>query len=296
MASTLPSECLLLVLAWLWDDDYELATRFFDRSSHCCAAYDQTRIHNVLRARSLAPLHVSRAWRQCAVPRFFRLAFIDLTTAATCELPPWVLPYVGRLFLALPSPAHPTSSSPGGYTEAACRLKRVLAAPLQHARVLGLCFAADSQGSVASGSPDPNILGRLLAHRMPCLERIWVQCSGALTRPAHVLINELQTSTPDSTPLSAHRHPRVTAIHLAASSRRNALAIDLIHMCASKLEFLCLGKVSGGVLGEITHATTHQPSGQTVIKLVIFPALKRLLFTVDANAHIYASLPDYRFA
>ncbi|KAJ2642832.1 hypothetical protein GGF44_001462, partial [Coemansia sp. RSA 1694] len=100
-ASVLPSECLLVVLAYLWDNDYDLATRFFDRRSHRSMDYDQTRIHHVLRARSISPLHVCRSWRQCAMPRYFRFTAVDLiaTDNPAKQVPPWALPFVDRLFL-----------------------------------------------------------------------------------------------------------------------------------------------------------------------------------------------------
>ncbi|KAJ2735651.1 hypothetical protein IW152_001428 [Coemansia sp. BCRC 34962] len=330
VVSILPSECLLLVLAYLWDNDYGLATRFFEQHSHRAIDYDQARIHRILRARSISPLHVCRSWRRCAMPRFFRFAVVDLVAAnrPAKQLPPWGLPFVDRLFLCVaPAADDDSQNRTSRQITNAKRLTCILSQVLPHARVLGLCVF-DSQPTRAhvwqqqqqpqplSLSPGSDWTGRhrscyplshaeglgdLLSSMLPKLERIWFQSSGWVSPQACTLVRAL-TLPLDSNKLTC----RITAIHLAASNRRNAAVIDVIHQSAQALEFLSLGHISGGVLGNITHTTYTLVAGRTgnyddnghaatvKEKQVIYPALKKLLFAVDANAHIYANLPNYR--
>ncbi|KAJ2350597.1 hypothetical protein GGH91_000055 [Coemansia sp. RSA 2671] len=330
VASILPGECLLLVLSYLWDNDHGLVTRFFEQHSHRATDYDQTRIHRTLRARSLSPLHVCRSWRRCAMPQFFRFAVVDLVAANTPakQLPPWGLPFVDRLFLCVaPAADDDNLNRTSRQATNAKRLACILPQALPHVRVLGLCVF-DSQSacthvwqqqqqpqasSLSSGSDragghhsclllsHAEELGDLLSSRLPKLERIWFQSSGWVSPQACTLVRAL-TSPLDTNRLAV----RITAIHLTASNRRNAAVIDVIHQSAQALEFLSLGHISGGILGDITHATYVLAAGRTgnydddghaatvKEKQVIYPALKKLLFAVDANAHIYANLPNYR--
>ncbi|KAJ2812958.1 hypothetical protein H4S07_001024, partial [Coemansia furcata] len=147
----LPSECLLLVLEYLWDNDYDLVTRFFERHSPRSIDYDQTLIHRALQARSISPLHVCRSWRQCALPRYFRFIVVDLisTDGPTKQLPPWASPFVDRLFLCV-APAHDDyhQGRTGTPPTNAQKLASILPEGLPHARVLGLCVI-DSQSTRA---------------------------------------------------------------------------------------------------------------------------------------------------
>ncbi|KAJ2827404.1 hypothetical protein GGI24_002656, partial [Coemansia furcata] len=331
VASILPSECLLLVLEYLWDNDYDLVTRFFERHSPRSADYDQTLIHRVLQARSISPLHVCRSWRQCALPRYFRFIVVDLISAdgPTKQLPPWALPFVDRLFLCVaPADDNYHQGRAGTPPTNAQKLASILPQGLPHVRVLGLCVI-DSQSTRAhvwqqqqqqSSSPAPGLgwvrrrrrlapspvgdLGELLLGLMPKCERIWFQSLDWVSPQACTLIRTL-TSPLDNEPSPCP----ITAIHLAACNRRNSAVVDIIHQCAPHLEFLNLGYISGGILGDITHTThiiPHQQLGTgnpgnsandghaaSVSKQVIYPALIRLLFAIDANAHIHANLSNY---
>ncbi|KAJ2741778.1 hypothetical protein GGI20_004945, partial [Coemansia sp. BCRC 34301] len=334
--AVLPSECLLLVLAYLWDNDYDLATQFFDQRSHRSVDYDQRRIHHVLRSRSISPLHVCRGWRSCAMPRFFRFTVVDLIGVddrPAKQVPPWALPFVDRVFLALAPEADDNSDNNGAnvacrQTTLAGRLAYILPNGLPRARVLGL-YSIDSQTARTNAwqqqqrlqnAPPRELLqgeglGSLLLSILPNLERIWFQSSDWVRPRTHNLVRALTAPQRSGRPSC-----RVTAIHLAASNRRNAAAIDIIHQSACDLEFLSLGYISGGILGDITHTTCvipqhqhhHQQPAAGLLDLgendarghaaaaaagkrqVIYPKLKRLLFAVDVNAHIYASLPSYR--
>ncbi|KAJ2754715.1 hypothetical protein GGI19_002211 [Coemansia pectinata] len=336
LASILPSECLLLVLGHLWDNDYDLATRFFERHSHRSIDYDQTRIYHTLRARPISPLHVCRSWRQCAMPRYFRFSVVDLisTDKPAKQLLPWTLRFVDRLFLCV-APA--ADDGYQNHTDRAItnaqKLAHILPQALSHARVIGLCVI-DSQstrahvwqqqqqqqqsttlalGSDLTGqncdrhaSSPIEELSDLLSSRMPKLERIWFQSSNWVSAQACTLVRTLTSPLDNCRPAC-----RITAIHLAASNRRNADVIDIIHQSAQSLEFLSLGHISGGILGDITHTANiiphqRQTAGRSENnddnghapalpkRQVTYPALKRLLFAVDANAHIFANLPNYR--
>ncbi|KAJ2909007.1 hypothetical protein GGI21_002315, partial [Coemansia aciculifera] len=329
VASVLPSECLLLVLVYLWNDDYDLVTRFYDRRSCRSADYDQTRIHHVLRSRSISPLHVCHNWRQCAMPRYFRFTVVDLvaTDRPEKQVPPWALPFVDRLFLVV-SPVADDCNSDDVVGVArtritnAQRLAHILPSILPLVKVLGLC-SIDSQATRTSiwqrqQQPTRTLLppelspiaelGDFLVRVLPSLERIWFQSSDWVSPQARSLVRALTLPS-----RNGYLSCRVTAIHLASLSRRNAAAIDIIRQYAQSLEFLGMGFISGGILEEITHTTDvslqqqHQPVGETLNgneqshvaaaiskKQVIYPALRRLLFAVSANAHIYANLPNYR--
>ncbi|KAJ2113734.1 hypothetical protein IW146_003628 [Coemansia sp. RSA 922] len=335
LASILPSECLLLVLAYLWDNDYSLAMRFFERHSHRSVDYDQTLIHHTLRARSISPLHVCRSWRQCAMPRYFRFSVVDLITTdrPAKQLLPWTLPLVDRLFLCVaPAADEDSQKRTDKPVTNAQKLAHILPQALVHVRVLGLCVI-DSQSSraqvwqqqqqqqqsttLALGSDKTGRghrhtlspieeLADLLSSRLPKLERIWLQSSNWVSPQACSLVRTLTSPLDNGRPAC-----RMTAIHLAASNRRNADVIDIIQQSAQSLEFLSLGHISGGILGDITHTTDitphqRQPAGRQennddeghapalTKRQVIYPTLKRLLFAVDANAHLYANLPNYR--
>ncbi|KAJ2626454.1 hypothetical protein GGF44_005030, partial [Coemansia sp. RSA 1694] len=266
------------------------------------------------------------------MPRYFRFTAVDLiaTDKPAKQVPPWALPFVDRLFLTVAPVANDNGNDVASVSRSqatnAQRLALVLPNMLPHARVLGL-YAIDSQSTRTStwqqqqklqsaslcGLSPVEELGDLLLSSLPNLERIWFQSADWVSHQTRSLVRAL-TSPPNS----GRPSRRITAIHLASSSRRNAAAIDIVHQCARDLEFLSLGYILGGVLGDITHTTCVIPQRQsnaappivsendeqshaaaaaavaTGKRQVIYPALRRLLFAVDANAHIYANLPSYR--
>ncbi|KAJ2723082.1 hypothetical protein H4R23_004401 [Coemansia sp. Cherry 401B] len=253
MALRLPDECLLRVLDFLWNDESRTVHRFFERRSQHAREYDQQQLHTILNARSIAPVHVCRPWRQRTVRRYFRFVVIDLRKR-TPRLPECASLFAFQVFVLAGSGCQPMPLLP-------------------HARVLGLCvFDAEEQQQQQCR------LTCTLRTAMPRLCAVWLQCVGRCSALAVGLTLALTAGNSH-----AGAAPRVTAIHLDSTDSQSRAA-DVIRACSRDLQFLSLGKVSGGALGSIIYQDSVQ---------VEYLQLKRLLFTVTANTHIYAHLPGY---
>ncbi|KAI8323597.1 hypothetical protein GQ54DRAFT_296666 [Martensiomyces pterosporus] len=276
VAQNIPDDCLLLILEHLWSDAH--ISRFFERRSQRSSDYDQRRIHSALRERSLAPLHVCRSWRVCALPQFFRSVAITMPVRKAAPLPLTAAVFVDKLFLEIIESADEVDEAAGGLVES---MEHSIQSTLPSARTLGLCFVnGHHQNGWHLGSPGSNQLAQTLACRLPRMERIWLQSLGHVSRKAASLVASLQGA----------RGPCITAILVPFLSRRNSAAIDIIHASCSTLQFLALGQASGGVLGDLLYLSQNSPDAEQVV----YPKLQRLLFSVDAQAHIYANLPNFR--
>ncbi|KAJ2785372.1 hypothetical protein H4R18_000583 [Coemansia javaensis] len=264
-AQRLPSECLHGILDYLWGDG--LAGRFLERRSQYACDYDQRRIHRALAARSPAPLHVCRAWRAGAARRFFRYAAVDLRAADNGRplLPLSAQPFVDRLLVQLPP-----IDSPEALPALALRISRGLPHALPRARVLGLCFAAEPAGPPHALLPGAREVARALRAAAPLASRVWFQSLGPVSGGARHVLEALLL-------LAAPQPPAVVAVHVPLLSARNPHGISLVRACARDLEFLSLGSVFGGALSDLVDG-------------VVYGRLRRLLFTVDAGAHIHTRI------
>ncbi|KAJ2852019.1 hypothetical protein IWW36_000598 [Coemansia brasiliensis] len=148
---------------------------------------------------------------------------------------------------------------------------------LPRARVLGLCIYTVKEVPCQTDQY-PSQFARTLRTKLPSLQDIWLQRIGKHTPLLQTVLAAL-TSPSDSKP-----QPRVTAVHLPSISS-TARDVDIIRDHARDLQFLFLGRVSGGVLNNLLYHTSG--------KQVIYKNLQRLIFTVLPNMHIYADLPAY---
>ncbi|KAJ2809057.1 hypothetical protein H4R20_000421 [Coemansia guatemalensis] len=309
----LPDECLLGILDYLWDDT--VVACFFERRSQCAKDYDQQRIHQTLRSRSITPLHVCSSWRACSARRFFRYAIVDLRSPASAvPLPSSARCFVHRLFILTFS-----ADVAGTMEQAAQRLACCLSFDLPNACVLGLCLFEQATNNIYQqpllhhpNNPQqmqPSLkLAHVLRNRMPELSQICFQSLCTLSDHDYCLANALTggiSHTGLNRHSSGHSTPVITAIHLAQlSASRSNLAIDCIRKCAHTLRFLSVGSVSGSALSRILYRESTISSDHLTItdaeplpnKQLIYPLLRRLLFTVDSDAHIYAHLPDFHLS
>ncbi|KAJ2526751.1 hypothetical protein IWW43_006226, partial [Coemansia sp. RSA 1935] len=248
-AQQLPDECVLRVLDYLWEEPR--LHEFFERRSQHAHVYDQQRVHTVLRARSVAPMHVCRAWRQPSVRRYYRTLVVDLRSQ-NAPLPDAAV--LARHVLVL---ANSVQSDSG------------LSMQFPDAHTLGLCVF-DSQDACPSVSHG---LASALHSALPNLSSIWLQCVGSIGQFAQTVLEDL----------SARSSARVTAMHFESTESRSCVS-GIIRSHAHNLQFLSLGKVSGGVLSTLV---VHKG------KQLVYKRLKRLLFAIPSNTHIYADVPEY---
>ncbi|KAJ2840087.1 hypothetical protein J3B01_000187 [Coemansia erecta] len=248
-AQQLPDECMLRVLDYLWEEPR--LHEFFKRRSQHAHVYDQQRVHTVLRARSVAPMHVCRAWRQPSVRRYYRTLVVDFRSQ-NAPLPDAAV--VARHVLVL---ANSVQSDSG------------LSMQFPDAHTLGLCVF-DSQDACPSVS---HALASTLHSALPNLSSIWLQCVGSIGQFAQTVLEDL----------SARSSARVTAMHFESTESRSCVS-GIIRSHAHNLQFLSLGKVSGGVLSTLV---VHKG------KQLVYKRLKRLLFAIPSNTHIYADVPEY---
>ncbi|KAJ1959964.1 hypothetical protein GGI12_004061 [Dipsacomyces acuminosporus] len=300
IAESIPDDCLRSIFEYLWDDS--LIRGFFSRRSRQSSSYDQRYVHSILRSRSIAPLHVCRSWRICAVPQFFRYAMVAIPRNASVPLPPSGSLFVDKLFLQIGDGLGATYSQA---SELVGSLEKSVPFSLPSARTAGLCFMSGSKQDAyhsCSRDSDSGELVSVLESKLPQLQHLWLQSTGHISQQAAALVRSLVLLRSNQ----QRPQPCVRAIHLPFVSRENPAAVDVICMSAPTLEFLCLGQVSGGVLGDLL----YMPSGNSgnsgnngnngnngnpnpAHEQVLYPRLRRLLFSVEAKANIYASLPNY---
>ncbi|KAJ2805150.1 hypothetical protein H4R21_001369 [Coemansia helicoidea] len=273
-AQRLPGECLHGILDCLWGDS--VAARFLERRSQYARDYDQRRAHRALAARALAPLHVCRAWRACAVRRFFRYVVVDLRRSGRAHpLPMSAQSVVSRLFVLLPAvDAHTIA-------DAAQNVLCSLPLPLTKARILALCVFEGGAPHAANSASDGTLLtsramelAAALRHVAPRADSIWLQTQDAVGAGMRLVVEALLAGPPPA--------PVVTAINLPSlSSVRSGQAIDVIRRCARDLVFLSLGSVFGGALSDLVSPAAAGGG------CLVYRRLRRLLFTVDADARIF---------
>ncbi|KAJ2664814.1 hypothetical protein IW148_001859 [Coemansia sp. RSA 1199] len=249
-AQQLPDECVLRVLDYLWKEPR--LHEFFERRSQHAHVYDQQRVHKVLWARSVAPMHVCRAWRQPSARRYFRTLVVDLR-CQNAPLPDAAV--LARHVLVLANSVQ--------YDSLALSVKFL------EAHTLGLCVF-DSRDACPGVS---HALASTLHSALPHLNSIWFQCMGSIGRFAQTVLEDL----------SARSSACVTAMHFESTESRSCVA-NVIRSHAHSLQFLSLGKVSGGVLSTLV---VHKG------KQLVYARLKRLLFAIPSNTHIYADVPEY---
>ncbi|KAJ2817307.1 hypothetical protein IWW50_006214, partial [Coemansia erecta] len=250
-AQQLPDECLFRVLDFAWGES-RMISRFFERRSQHAHDYDQQRIHRILHARSIAPIHVCRSWRHSAIRRYFGALVVDLRRTHG-QLPHTAMILARHVFVIV------NSRHELGAVGAKVQVP--------NARILSLCVY-DSHDMRLPGETHAQELAGALQAAMPQLCTIWLQCIGSVSAYTHQLLNYLCAGG-----------ARVTAIHLEATTSRSCAA-DVIRAHARDLLFLSLGKVSGGVLSTLVFNKGVQ---------LEYTHLKRLLFAVQANTHIYAN-------
>ncbi|KAJ1822633.1 hypothetical protein LPJ56_000754 [Coemansia sp. RSA 2599] len=244
-AQGIPAECLHGILDYLWDD--QVVGEFFKRRRRRTRDYDQTLVHRVLRARSIAPLHVCRSWRASSIARFFRNLLVD---SAGAVVPEAAHVLTERLFLV-------AAAAPGDRIE-------ILAAHLgvlSHVRVLAICHVDGGEEFL-----------RGLDAAVPRLEHMWVQSTGRVTPTLHAAVLALRGKT----------GARVSMVHLCFGGTQDPVAVDLLHNLSDDIETLCLGRISGGVLGDLVHGSTTQQ-----ISCTAYPRLRRLVFSVDIHANLF---------
>ncbi|KAJ2081033.1 hypothetical protein H4R24_002648 [Coemansia sp. RSA 988] len=150
-------------------------------------------------------------------------------------------------------------------------------------------------------------LAHVLRNCIPQLSQICFQSLCPLSDHDYCLAKALIGGIP-RTGLNHHPNrsvPDIIAIHLAyLSASRSNLAIDFIRLCAHSLRFLSVGSVSGGALSRLLYQEPIMDSDQLTMataelppkRQLIYPLLRRLLFTVEADAHIYAHLPEFHLS
>ncbi|PIA16794.1 hypothetical protein COEREDRAFT_80875 [Coemansia reversa NRRL 1564] len=297
----LPDECMLRILDYLWNDT--MIVSFFKRKSQCAKDYDQQRIHQTLRLRSITPLHVCSSWRACSLRRFFRYIMVDLRSSTIVSLPFSAKYFVERLFIL-------SFSITGTVEQTTQRLVSCLPFDLPNAHLLGLClFEKPDQFSQAPSHSNntsktlPSFgLAHALCNRMPRLSQICFQTLCTLSDYDYFFTNALIADTCHAE-LNHHSSnlslPAITAIYLPyLSTSPNNLATNIIRANAHTLRFLSVGSISGSALSNILyHQSTVNPDQLTTTELynkqLIYPKLRRLLFTVESNAHIYSHLPNF---
>ncbi|KAI9500019.1 hypothetical protein BX070DRAFT_255586 [Coemansia spiralis] len=316
VAERIPDECLLLILDYLWDD--HLVSRFIERRSEFSRDYDQMRIHHMLSARAISPIHVCRSWRQSAIRRYFRYVSIGLLCATTTSggslspLPPSARPFVHTLLLQVD-----TSDDNCHLGLAASGLSRLLPYDLPQVRSLGLCvcdsilrhshhMAGWFVSCLQRGAVMENHLAFEILNKLPALDSVWFQSTTMAGLLAQSLVRTLTnypsfvrqqkqsrwaSGMPSSLLVPKNTGTvQVSAIHLLSATRNDGdTAVDIIRECARGIRYLCLGKVSGGVLSSLTHYYNEGLSAHVDGdngNVAVYPQLHRLLFAVDMHVHL----------
>ncbi|KAJ2778831.1 hypothetical protein GGI15_004059 [Coemansia interrupta] len=247
-AQWLPEACLHPVLSYLWDDS--LISRFHQRRRQRTKDYDQTLIHQILRTRTISPLHVCRAWRQPSLRRYFRNTLIDI---ATRPLPSSASPHVARLFVLVG--AH-------GLPNLQCTLPFL---PLAH--TLAVCY-------VGQGCPLEGIEGRLGR-----LRHVWFQSLAPVLSPAADALLQRQTARVEA--MHVHLDDRaVAAVRRAAGSLRSLCLVRVGGGTLSELgmdaEYPRLRRLVFSVDPQ-AHMFSH-PVGPAARPRRAFPSLEHLHF------------------
>ncbi|KAJ2881993.1 hypothetical protein FB639_002493 [Coemansia asiatica] len=133
---------------------------------------------------------------------------------------------------------------------------------LSRVRVLAICFV-NGEGSGLEG----------LETVVPKAKRIWFQSIGRPTLPMHRLLLNMRETI----------GARVSMVHLCLGGTQDTVAVDLVRDLAEDIETLCISRISGGVLGDLVHGSQQQNA------LTKYPRLRRLVFSVDLHAHLFAT-------
>ncbi|KAJ2519042.1 hypothetical protein GGI11_002691 [Coemansia sp. RSA 2049] len=347
VASRIPEDCLLLILDYLWDD--RPAAQFIERRSEYSQDYDQIRIRHSLCARAISPIHVCKSWRQHAIHRYFRYVSVGLVNRqhgtnknrVPAELPSTARPFVDTLLIQVD-----TVEDNCQLGAAAAGLSRLVPRELPRVRRIGLCVR-DSMprhshhmagwfGSyLRRGMVLENHLALEILNKLPALESVWFQSTTmaglvalslvrTLTNYAELVDQQMHSPWASGMPVSLVQPKNsgkvhVAAIHLLSTTMNDGdTAIDIIRDCAHDLHYLCLGMVSGGVLGSLvqwhparkrlsismspasaavvgndpqvrvigTENGTHEAIGSLRQAVATYPQLRRLIFGVDTHVHV----------
>ncbi|KAJ2157951.1 hypothetical protein GGF46_004139 [Coemansia sp. RSA 552] len=155
---------------------------------------------------------------------------------------------------------------------------------LPRTRVLALCLTEDNHYHQATNASLE--LAASLRKLVPGASSIWLQSLGPFGESSRDLVNAL--SPPPSNPGPSTPLPRVTSINLAVAGA--TAATDVIRRNAADLQYLVLGRVSGGVLHSLVFPrhTALEGDHHHQRPPVWYPKLLRLVFSVKPGAHIYA--------
>ncbi|KAJ2090680.1 hypothetical protein IW138_002494 [Coemansia sp. RSA 986] len=280
-ASSIPKDCLLLILDHLWED--RPVAQFIERRSEYSQDYDQIRIHHALCSRAISPIHVCRAWRQHSIHRYFRYVSIG-TVDRPCKansrqktsegLPPAARVFVETLLLQVD-----TAEDNFQLGVAGAGLARLLPYDLPRARRIGLCVrdsmprhSHHATGWFSSylqkGVVLENHLALEILNKLPSLDCVWFQSTTTAGIAALSLVRTLTSyaelvdqqrhspwasGMPTSLVMPKHTGKvRVSSVHLLSTTANDGdTAIDIIRECANDIQHLCLGMVSGGVLSKL---------------------------------------------
>ncbi|KAJ1722520.1 hypothetical protein LPJ53_003079 [Coemansia erecta] len=249
-AQWLPEECLHMVLSYLWDDS--LISRFHRRRRQRTKDYDQTLIHQILRTRSISPLHVCRAWRHPSLRRYFRNTLID---AAARPLPPSAQPYVTRLFVLVGAHGLPN-------------LQSALPARLPAAHTLAACYVG------GQGCPLNGIEGRLGR-----LRHVWFQSLASELSPAADAFLRRQTEHVEAMHVQVDDRA-VAAVRRAAGTLRSLCLVRVAGGALSELgmgtEYPKLRRLVFSVDPQ-AHVVAH-PTSPSARGYRAFPSLEHLHF------------------
>ncbi|KAJ2637281.1 hypothetical protein GGF40_002468 [Coemansia sp. RSA 1286] len=235
-AQTIPAECLHGILDYLWDD--HVIGTLHSRHRRRTKDYDQTLVHQVLRARNIAPLHVCQRWRVSSITRFFRNLFLD--TSKPTELPESAYMLAERLFLV-------ATNNP------VLKLKR-----MPQVRTLALCFVNNKCEGGLEG----------LKQMVPGLQYVWFQSIGRVSWYMYGILVDLRQRI----------GAQVSMAHMCFGGKQDTVAVDLVRELAEDLEILCLSRISGGVLSDLVLRVTVAAASTSIVDIdVARPAtLERL--------------------
>lgn len=256
MASNIPHECLHLILDFIWQDDRWIS-QFANRQRARIADYCLSPIQPALNRQLITPIHICAGWRQALLRRYFRTTAIH---KGSRELPRTACAVTERLLVF------------GTEEMDLADLQTCLRHRMPRARILALCLM-DSSSLIEQTDSTVQVLSK----RLPNLESIWFETQTKALHPQHYhLVHRLLQSS----------GAELTWISLQVLNRRSHQAIRLIHLSSHCLRFLSIQEISGGVLGDLLYRPNTDQQ-------IIYLQLRRILFAVDAQLHIYANLPSY---